>query len=102
MLSKLWKGCYSGAGSNIRDKVKFLLDFVKLCYQNTTGFCKSDLAAKKYFIGLKAVVDKLDINELVKVLTGLSNLKTNLNDFDVDRLKTIPMDLKKVSDVVCK
>ena len=65
-----------------------------------TGFDTFDLAAKKYFIALKAEADKLDINKLVNVPTSLKNLKTKLDDLDVVKLKTVPEDLKKLSDVV--
>ena len=49
---------------------------------------------------MKAEVHKLDINNLVNVLTSLNNLKTKLDDLDVGKLKTVPIDLKKLSDVV--
>ena len=48
----------------------------------------------------KAEVDKLDINILVNVLTSLNNLKTKVDDLDVAKLKTVPVDLKKLSDVI--
>ena len=43
---------------------------------HATGVDRSDLAAKKYFIALKAKVEKLDINKLVNLTVGLNNLKT--------------------------
>ena len=39
---------------DIRDKVKFLLDFFKLYNQNTTCIYKSDLATKKDFFLFKS------------------------------------------------
>ena len=42
---------------------------------------KSDLAAKKDFIALKAEIDKLDVNKLVNVPTGF-NWKTILIDLE--------------------
>ena len=42
---------------------------------------------------MKAEVDKPDINKLVNFPTGLNNL-------DVGKLKTFPVDLKRLSDVV--
>ena len=60
----------------------------------------SDLAAKKDFIGLKAEVNKLDINKLTNVPTSLNNLKTKVDYLDFSKLKTVPVDLKKLSDVV--
>ena len=54
------------------------------------------------FIAWKGVVDQLDINKLVNVLTGLDNLKIEVEDLDVDKLKTFPVDLKELGDVVSK
>ena len=51
---------------------------------------------------MKTEVDKLDINKLVNILTGLYNLKTILGDLDVGKLKNVPTDLKKLSLVVYK
>ena len=49
---------------------------------------------------MKAEIDKLDINKLTNVPTGLNNLKTIADDLDVGKLKTVPLDVKKLSDVV--
>ena len=54
------------------------------------------------FIPWKGVVGKLDINKLVIVLFGLDNLKIEVEDLDVDKLKTFPVDLKELGDVVSK
>ena len=59
-----------------------------------SGINTSDLAAKKDIIALKAEVDKLDINKLTNVPTGLNKLKTNVDDLDVGKLKTVPADLR--------
>ena len=60
------------------------------------------MAAKRNFIALKAEVDKLDINTLVTVPTGLNTLKTIVDYFDVHKLKTVPEDVKNLSKVVKK
>ena len=39
---------------------------------------------------------------MVKVSTGLSNLKTKIDELDIGNLKTIPIELKKFSDVVSR
>ena len=54
------------------------------------------------FIPWKGVVGKLDIDKLVIVLFGLDNLKIEVEDLDVDKLKTFPVDLKELGDVVSK
>ena len=48
---------------------------------------------------MKAEIDKLDINKLVNVPTGFNYLKRKV-DIDVDKLKTVPEDLKKLSNEV--
>ena len=49
---------------------------------------------------MKAEADKLYINQLVNVPTSLNNLKTNVDYLGVGKLKTFPVDLKKLSDVL--
>ena len=67
---------------------------------HATDVDTSDLATKKDFIALKAKVDKLDINNLTNVPTGLNNLKAKVDGLDVGKLKAVPIDLKKLSNVV--
>ena len=69
---------------------------------NDKGVDTSNLAVKSNFIALKAEVDKVDINKLVNVLNSLNNLKTKVDDLSVGKLKTVPIDLKKLSDVASK
>ena len=49
---------------------------------------------------MKTKIDKRDINKLVNVRTILNNLERKVDDLDVGKLKTVPVDLKKLSDVV--
>ena len=51
---------------------------------------------------MKADIDILDTNKLVNVPRSLDNLKTKVNDLDVDKMKIVPVDLKKLSVVVSK
>ena len=39
---------------------------------------------------------------MVNALTSLNNSKTKVDKLDVSKLKTVPVDLKKVRDVVDK
>ena len=48
---------------------------------------------------MKSVVHKLDINKLVNGPISLDNL-TNKDDLHVGKLKSVPVDLRKLSDVV--
>ena len=51
---------------------------------------------------MKTEVEKTNINKLVNVPTGLDDLKTKIDDLDVGKLKTVNIDLNKISDVVSK
>ena len=62
----------------------------------------SNLSDKRDFIALKAKIDKLDINRLVSVTTGLNNLKINVDDLNVGKLQAVTVDLKILNDVVSK
>ena len=62
----------------------------------------SNWTGKRNFIALKVEANKLGINPLVNAATGLYNLKSKIDDLDVDKLKTTPVDLKQLSDVVSK
>ena len=52
----------------------------------------------KNFIALKAEIDKLDINKLVKVPNNLNNLKTKVDDLDFGKLKTDIVDNEVVKN----
>ena len=66
-------------------------------YDPATSVDTSDLVAKKDFIASKAEVEKLDVNN---VRTSLNNLKTKVDNLAVGKLKTVPADLKNLSDLV--
>ena len=46
---------------------------------------------------MKAEIDQLDIAKLISTLSRLNNVKTKV-DLDVGKLKTVPIDLKKLRD----
>ena len=54
----------------------------------------------KVKVVLKEEVDKLDILKLVNVPASMNNLKTKVDDLYVGKLKTVLVDLKKLSDIV--
>ena len=95
---------YPEPGSHTIDRVKVVLGWSNYVPKKNKimlpGVDTSDLIVKKYFIALKAQVDKLGINKLVNVPTSLNSLKTKADDLDVGKLKTASADLKKLSDVV--
>ena len=45
---------------------------------------------------MKADVEQLDINKLVNVSTSFDNLKLNVDDLDVRKLKAVSINLKKI------
>ena len=69
------------ADNQIRDKVKVLLDlsnYTTKKLEHTAGADAPNLTAKKDFVTLKAQVEKLGINKLLIVPTGLNNLKVKV------------------------
>ena len=48
---------------------------------------------------MKAEVYRLHINNSVNAQTSLNKLKAKVGDLEVGKLKTVPIDLKKLIDV---
>ena len=72
----------------------------KFDLKNATGVNSLDFLKKADFSSLKTNVDKLDINKLKYVQSGLTNFKSKLYKLHVDKLVLVPVDLSKRSDVV--
>ena len=68
--------------------------------KNVAGVCTSDFTKKGDLANLKSDVDKLDIDQLEKVSSGLSNFKSKIDKLDVNNLVPVPDDLSSLSDVV--
>ena len=84
---------YPEPGSYTRDKVKVdFSNYKTKRKEHTRGVDTSDLAAKNFFIGLRAEIDKLDINKITNFPTSLSNVKTKIDDLHVVKLKIVPVD----------
>ena len=49
---------------------------------------------------MKFDLGKLNIDKFINVPTSLNNLETKINGLDAGKLKTVPIDLEKLSDVV--
>ena len=85
-------------------KVKFELDLsnyaTKTDLKNATGMDTSSFAKKVHLANLKSNVDKLDIENIINVLTNLNNLKSKVDKLDVDKLRPVPVDLSKLSNGV--
>ena len=68
--------------------------------KNGTGVDTLDIAKETDLGNLKSDVDKLDIEKLKNVPSGLSSLKRKVVKIDIGKLETTPVDLSKLSDVV--
>ena len=68
--------------------------------KNAAGVGTSKFTNKVDLASLKSEVDKLDIDKLEKVQTGLNILKIKTDKLDVDKLVLVPVDLSKINDVV--
>ena len=49
---------------------------------------------------LKSDLDQLDIDKFKNVPTNLSNLKNKVDKLDIDKLVLVPVDLSKLSKIV--
>ena len=78
----------------IRDKAKVVLDMYNSITKIELNHAKND------FVTLGAEDDILDIDKLVNFSTSLNNLKTKVDNLDLGKLKTFPVDLKKFTDIV--
>ena len=68
--------------------------------QNETGINTSEFAKKTNLSNLKSNVDELDIDKIKNVTSGLSSLKSKVDKSDIGKLETTPDDLSKLSDVI--
>ena len=59
-----------------------------------------NLLKKVDLANLKPYVDKLDIDKLKNVPSGLSKLKSKVDKLDIGKLETTPIDSSKLSDAV--
>ena len=72
----------------------------KADFKSATGVDTSKLAKNVDFISWKTEVDKLDIDKLQKLPTGLNSLKSKADKLYVDTLVPVLVDLSKLSDAV--
>ena len=90
--------------SKNKNKIEVELDLPKYVAKsdldNATGVDTLQFAKKDDLGNLKSEADKLDINKLEKVLSGLSSLNSEINELDVDKLVPVPNHLSKESNLV--
>ena len=80
-----------------KEKVKVELDLsnyaIKTDSKNATGIDTSSFAKKVDLANLKSNVDELDIDKLKNLATNWSNLKSKVHKLDAEKLVPIPVDL---------
>ena len=86
--------------ANVKVELNLSNYATKVDLKNATGVDTSPLARKTDFAKLKSGVNKLDIDKLKNVPSGLSSLKYKVDKLDIGKLETTPVDLSKLSNVV--
>ena len=64
-------------------------------FKNGTGVDASSFAKKTDLVNLKSHLDELDIDKLKNVPTNLGTVKNKVDKLDVDKLVPVPVDLTK-------
>ena len=72
----------------------------KADFKNATSVDTSDFTKKTDLVNLKCNVDNLDIDKLKNVPNNLSNLKIRVDELDVDKSVPVSVDLRIQIDVV--
>ena len=87
-----------------RERVKIELDLSnytsKADLKKATGVDTSDFVKKNDLANLKSDVDNLDIDKLKNLPNNLSNLKSKVDKLDADKQVPVPVDLSKLSNLV--
>ena len=85
-------------------RVKVELDLTnyatKADWKSLTGVDISKFAKKVYLTNLKSNVEKLDVDKIKNIPSNLNNLKSKNDKLDIYKLLIVPVDLSKLSDVV--
>ena len=87
-------------GANIKVELDLSNYATKAILKNTTGVDTFDFAKSTDLANLKSDVDNLNIDKLKSVPSGLSSLKSQEDVLDIGKLETTPVDLSKLNNVV--
>ena len=90
----------NSSGANLKIELDLSNYATKTDLKNVAGADTSSFAKKTYLVNLESDVDKLDIDQLKNVASGLSSLKSKVEKSDVDKLVPVPRELSKLSDLV--
>ena len=67
--------------------------------KNVAGVDPLKFATNVDLANLKSDVDELDVDKLKNIPSDLNSLKTQVDKLDIGKLETTPVDLSKLSDV---
>ena len=87
-------------GANGKVELDLFNYATKADLKNKAGVDTSNFAKTTDLTNLKSDVDELDIDKLKNVPSNLSNLKSKVDKIDIGKLETTPVDLSKLSNVV--
>ena len=99
-MSQYFPKPYESFGGNINVRVDLSSYATKDDIKNFTHVDTSNFALKTNLANLKTEVDNLDINKLKSLPNNLIILKTKGDKLDIDKLAPAPTDFSKLSDVV--
>ena len=86
--------------TNVKIELNLSSNATKADLKNATGVSSSNFAKKTDLAHLKSDINKLDIDKLKNVQSGLNSLKGKVDKLDIGKIETTPVDLSKLSDVV--
>ena len=81
-------------GANVKVEFDISNYTIKVDLKNATGVDTSDFAKMTGLANWKSDVDKFDIDKLKNLATNLSNFKSKVDELDVDKLVLLPIDLR--------
>ena len=93
---------YEPFGGDINVKVDWSNYATKTDIKNISHVDTSSFALKSNLASLETEVDQLDIDKLKSLPNNLGNLKSKLDKLDIDKLAPVPVDLSKLCKVVKK
>ena len=99
-MSQYFPKPYEPFGGDINVEVDLSNYAKKADIKNITHVDTSNFALKINLTNLKTEIDKLDIDKLKILPNNLGNLKIKADKPDIDKLVPVPVDLGKLSNAV--
>ena len=99
-MSQYFPKQYEPLGGDINVKVDLSNYAIKTDTKNISHIDTWSFALKLNLASLKNEVDELDIDQLKSLPTNLSNLKSKVDKLDLEKLVPVPVDLNKLSNLV--